>query len=321
MASAARCPAAATRALRVRSRDAGARRLASLLVIVLIQGVVAISAWAACPPPKLSRTSLEALAADGWREPDAARRDALAVDLLDCLADPDSQLRDTLAFTGLMTWLRAGVVSGPTLRTLGERLQATLAAPDPDGFRAPFSALALAEVARVDRRQPFWTPAERRAVVDAGARYLRSVRDYRGFDPVQGWRHGVAHGADLLMQLALNPALERAELDQVLAAVAAQAVPESHFYVFGEGERLARPVIAVAQRNLHDAEWWSAWFGRIALAGRIEPGAPTTLAALARAHNARALLLPLAVALNDSGDAALKARLAPALSAALHTLW
>ena len=31
-----------------------------------------------------------------------------------------------------------------------------------------------------------------------------SVRDYRGFDAKQGWRHGVAHGADLLLQLSRN---------------------------------------------------------------------------------------------------------------------
>jgi hypothetical protein len=45
------------------------------------------------------------------------------------------------------------------------------------------------------------------------------------------------------------------------------------------------------------------------------------LAALARQHNAKLLLLTLYAALQESGDAALKARLLPGLSVALHTLW
>jgi hypothetical protein len=48
------------------------------------------------------------------------------------------------------------------------------------------------------------------------------VSDYRGFDDKEGWRHGVAHGSDWLMQLALNPALDRGQLDQMLAAIATQ---------------------------------------------------------------------------------------------------
>lgn len=51
------------------------------------------------------------------------------------------------------------------------------------------------------------------------------MRDLRGFDAVQGWRHGVAHGADLLLQLALNPALRRVQAEALLAAIASQVLP------------------------------------------------------------------------------------------------
>ena len=77
-----------------------------------------------------------------------------------------------------------------------------------DGFAQPFAALALAEVARVDRVAPIFTADERAVLVTAATNYVRSVRDYRGFDDVQGWRHGVAHGADFLMQLVLNGELD-----------------------------------------------------------------------------------------------------------------
>src|SRR5690606_22331598 len=96
------------------------------------------------------------------------------------------------------------------------------------------------------------TPAQRIALVTTATTYVEGVRDWRGFDETDGWRHGVAHGADLLMQLALNPALEKPQLDPILAAVARQVAPAGHFYIYGEPERLARPVVFALQRGLHD---------------------------------------------------------------------
>ena len=101
-------------------------------------------------------------------------------------------------------------------------------------------------------------------MVDKAADYVESVQDYRGFDDKQGWRHGVAHGADWLMQLALNPALDRAQAGRILAAVATQAVPESaHAYVFGEQGRLVRPVVAVARHGLLTDADWATWFASL----------------------------------------------------------
>ncbi len=50
-------------------------------------------------------------------------------------------------------------------------------------------------------------------MVDAAVAWMKSVQDYRGFEPGAGRRRAVAHGADLLTQLALNPAVERTQLD------------------------------------------------------------------------------------------------------------
>lgn len=289
----------------------------AVLALLLPLGVAAQP----CPPPDAPVERLRALAAARWKLDDDALRGRIAQGLVPCLASPDPELRDTLAFEGLTAWMRGGQLSAEVARDLGRQAQALLFAPDAAGFGPPFAALLLAEVARADRLKPLWTAAERDAVVEAAARFLAEVRDYRGYDPREGWRHAVAHGADLLMQLALNPLLDRAQLDRILEAVRAQATPATHFYVFGEGERLARPVIFVARRGLHTEAEWTAWLGRIALAGAPERGAPPQLAALARAHNAKALLLPLYASLQEGGDAPMRQRLMPGLSAALRTLW
>ncbi len=63
------------------------------------------------------------------------------------------------------------------------------------------------------------------AYVEIAALYVFTITDYRGFDPKAGWRHGVVYGADLPTQLALNAAVDRASVDRLLSAVAAQAAP------------------------------------------------------------------------------------------------
>ena len=273
---------------------------------------------AACPPASADRAALEALARAGWKLDDDRRRQALALELLDCLADPDPTLRDDLAFAAIQRWSRGRQLAPATLQTIRATLVARLAADDPAGFARPFAALVLAEVARADRVAPFLSTDERAALVRAGTAYLANVRDYRGFDEREGWRHGVAHGADLMLQLALNPALDRAQLDGLLAAIAAQVMPAGHFYVYGEGDRLMAPVFYIGRRGVLSSDDWSAWFA--ALASRLPHGAPATQAALAARHDLAQFLLPLYASLREQGTPEMQARMLPGVTAALRAL-
>ena len=271
---------------------------------------LSMSTWAiaACPPEGTDAASLQLLKQQQFVLEDAGARDALALGLVDCLGSPDPALRDGIAFEGLTAWLRGKQLDETTRRALRTRLYALLDAEDTDGFQRPFAALVLSEVARTDRIEPWMSAQERDAMVSRAADYVSSVRDYRGFDNAQGWRHGVAHGSDWLMQLALNPALDRAQADRILAAVAVQAVPESaHAYVFGEAGRLARPVVYVAQRGLLSEAEWIAWFG--ALPARL--GDPAQAYAdeawLARRHDLMAFLSALHLEAVESKDPKIQA--------------
>lgn len=184
---------------------------------------------------------------------------AVVLDLAACLADPDPQARDHFAFETLSAWMRGNLLDAATLRALLVDLEARLGAVDPDGFERPFAALALSEVARVDRLAPFLSDAERAELLAKALAYFTTVRDYRGFDVREGWRHGVAHGADLLLQLALNPAFGAPELARIRDAVATQITPAGHSYTFGEPDRLARPILAIAGRNVFTEQDWRAW--------------------------------------------------------------
>jgi hypothetical protein len=260
---------------------------ALLLISACASAPVEARPMNACRPAGYDRARLEALKAAEWAVAGDAERNALAIALAECLGDPDPSLRDGIAYEALSAWMRGRVVSAETLAALNANLQAKLTAPDPQGFERPFAALVLSEVARTDRIDPWLTPAQRTELVGAAVAYVSSVRDYRGYDERQGWRHGVAHGADVLMQLSLNPALGREDLLRIADAVASQVAPDGHFYIYGESERLAAPILYAARRGLITEEEWTRYFARIA-ALIDEPF--TTQAGLAQRHNVNAFL-------------------------------
>lgn len=301
--------------------------LISVGIGVVMGLAAATGAWAqaACPPQPWSLSALQQLKAAQWKLADAPARDALALALVPCLADANPALRDGIAFEGLSAWMRAKQLSVGTLRQLDRALRAQLAdaASDQAGFARPFAALVLSELARADRLQAYLSDEERQALVDAASNYLRGVRDYRGFISGEGWRHGVAHGADLAMQLALNPALNAAQLDELVTAVQAQIAPAGeHFYIYGEGERLARPIFYAARRGLLTPQRWEAFVQAVASPAPWPSWdrALESQAGLARLHNVKAFLLILSHNVAGSADPAVQAALGTLLPSALKTL-
>ncbi|HEY2345961.1 MAG TPA: DUF2785 domain-containing protein [Xanthomonadaceae bacterium] len=272
----------------------------------LLAGLLALlmaPAFAACPPEGQTADSLKQLKALKFQTSDANDQKKLAMGLLDCLGDPDPVMRDDIAYEALTAWMRAGAFDADTLRAMRDALYAQLDGDDPQGFRKPYAALVLSEVARTDRLKPWMTAEERAAMVEKAAGFLEGLNDYRAFDDKEGWRHGVAHGSDWLMQLALNTTLERAQTDRILAAVAVQVVPDAApAYAAGEPGRLARPVIYIAQRGIYTQKDWDGWFGK--LVPRIgDPAlAYNDSHWLARRHDLMAFLMSLYIEADQSDD-------------------
>ncbi len=232
--------------------------------------------------------------------------------LVVCLASPDPELRDQLAYTGLANLLRDHRPTVEQLEFLTGQLYKLLQQPDPAGVAHPFGILVLAEVARTDRIEAWMSPGQRQDLVDKACSYLEAISDYRGFDPQVGWRHGVAHGADLAMQLTLNPALSRAQQLQLMRAIAQQVAP-GHAYHFGEPERLARPVLFIARRDELEQEDWQSWFAELADPAPLSNWGAVWQDAdgLARRHNLRAFALEIylnATLSEESGIQALEPR-------------
>lgn len=292
------------------------------LPLLLVLWLLCATASAACPPPGYDSDQLAALRTKAFVLDDDAARNRLALALLDCLGAADPTLRDGTAFEALSVWLRGDLLTPTTRESLLDSLLLMLqpTTPDDAGFRRPFAALVLSEVARTDRIAPWLDTTQREALVASATHYLLSVDDYRGFDDREGWRHGVAHGSDLLLQLVLNPALNSAQIERALAAIARQvAPPGEHAYVFGEPERLARPVLYAALRETRTPQQWQEWFATLAAPAPLSDwrAAFQSRAGLARRHNVRAFLSAIYLGSRDTEEPKL-APLAPMALAALR---
>ncbi len=268
------------------------------LVVSYIAFAFSIIAWlpaqaSTCKPLGLDKDALLQLNEQGYEIADADRRERFAIELVECLGDPDPQIRDDIAFDGFVTILRGKQLRDDTVRTLLSAMTSLLNSDEDDqaGFRKPFLALSLAEIARADRIDEIFSAAERAALVTDSTIYMRSISDYRGFDVEEGWRHGVAHTADLQMQLTLNSTVTQEQLVQMRDSIATQVAPQGdHFYIYGESGRLARPILFMAARDAFTEQQWIDWFAGLASADPYETWSDvfSSQAGLAKLHNTRA---------------------------------
>jgi hypothetical protein len=277
-----------------------------------------------CLADKWSKSQLLALKDANFKIENEAKREQLAIAMLNCLAHPDPELRDGIAFEGLSKWLRTNSLKNEILIKMLNTLQPVLNAQvdDVNGVYKPFAALVLSELARVDRKSAYLTDKQRQTLVKEATSYVENQRDYRGFDSQLGWLHGVAHGADLLLQLSLNPQVNKAQLDIILHALSSQVkANDAHFYVYGEPKRLAMPLVYVFLRNEHSDEDWKNWIERVTDSAPLSNWgqAYKNQKSLAQLHNLQSFLYSLYASIKNSKNEVLLSMI-PELEKAIRTV-
>ena len=126
-------------------------------------------------------------------------------------------------------------------------------------FKRSFSALSLSVIAAADLSAPFLEPREVNAFFDRVLDYFQRERDLRGFDPVHGWMHTVAHTSDTLKFLARNPRLAAGGDVRLLAAVRAKLESHDAVFTWGENDRMALALHSAVRRPDADTAALSAW--------------------------------------------------------------
>jgi uncharacterized protein DUF2785 len=263
-------------------------------------------AHASVPPADDARAKWLAVAESKDMAPPAGTTMAAALpELVAYLGSPDPVRRDHIGYEVLARWISSGKLVDADARELARKLRDNLApAPEVrDGvFLRSFSALVLAEIVRRDRKTPFLSDDDRRAILKTAHDYAERETDLRGHTGDTGWAHAAAHTADLLASLARLPAFTDADRAQILDATAS-FVTRRHGQIlaYGEDGRLAVSVVAAAAGGL-SAEAIDAWIAKLK-APLVEPATHQFDAALfAAKRNARNLLFSVYVQIS-AGDA------------------
>lgn len=259
------------------------------------------------------------------RPPGVSARDLL-IEMNPLLGSTDPVLRDEVAYGAAERWLLRDQALTPddlrAVRTLWlTNLSRGLGSVGTDEvFARSFSALCLSLVAAADLRTPFMTSDEAQGMLERLLDYFARERDVRGFDPVTGWMHSVAHTADALKFVARNPRLPAGVDRRLLDAVQAKLASIDTVLAWGEPDRLAWALHAAVRRTDADAAalrtFTAFWTGEHRALWANGPHVDA--ARFARVENAKQVLRSLHAALvMDQAPTATGAAAATTILAAL----
>lgn len=197
-----------------------------------------------------------------YKVPEGFSAHELALVMLDYLGDIDSELRDRLIYTTFWKWFNAGHFSTEQMRQileivldekhlfhgLGESFTDTV-------FMRTFSALIVALVVLMHRKERFLSQAELLDIKAKVIEYMAKEKDVRGYVEEGGWAHSAAHGSDVLDELALCEEFGREDLLDILQAIKDKVSIRYHAYICYEDERLGIAANSLIGRDvLSEAE-------------------------------------------------------------------
>lgn len=189
----------------------------------------------------------------------------LTRELFSYLGNTDPELRDDIGYTIYANWLKQERYSAREIRGHIKELLANLdkgiGETESDSvFLRSFSALFLAEIVHNDNKRKFLERPNIQTIFEKGTAYIAAEKDPRGYVPIKGWAHALAHSADLMLVLAKNRHIESANLYKMLYVISGKIIHTvNYIYIHNEDERLASAVIQVLRRDSISMEELKHW--------------------------------------------------------------
>ena len=207
----------------------------------------------------------KAVQGNDYKVPEGHTVKSLTPELLSFLGSTDPELRDELAYAILVEWVEHDLYSPDDLRqiiaSLNANLEVGIGETETDlVFLRAFSILTLALIVYYDNKKSFLKSEEIEVILGKGLGYLAAEKDPRGYVPVKGWAHALAHTADLLLVLAENKNTGTTEHIRILSEIAQKLTNKTRWvYVHGEDDRLSATVLMIFQRGLLDPPVIKEW--------------------------------------------------------------
>jgi Protein of unknown function (DUF2785) len=208
------------------------------------------------------------------------RAQQLLPEMLHHIGNPDFELRDTLIYFTLATWIGKNMFDSSELRTL---LQTTLdenhllchiGEENTDSvFTRSFSVLLIPPILHVHIENAFFSLEEIQWVWRKLQHYLLNEKDLRGYVRGKSWAHAVAHTADALDELVQCSEIGRKQLLEMLELITKVASTEKNVYTHGEDERLSLAIVTIFKRSEltteEKVEWLESFTPEVQQAGPL----------------------------------------------------
>ncbi|MDX1379122.1 MAG: DUF2785 domain-containing protein [Anaerolineales bacterium] len=248
------------------------------------------------------------LAKNGYKIPEGHTLEELTETLFGYLGSTDPDLRDDIAYIVYANFLKREMYSQDEVRAHVNKLLANLQngigeTGTDSVFLRTFSVLLLAEIVYRDNKSPILDEKQVREILEKGLGYLEAEKDPRGYVPVKGWAHALAHTSDLLLELGKSRFFNKDDLESILNGISNKLVHSTDWiYIHGEDERLANAVIAILQRDLVTQEFLRSWLKSLIEPEKSWKGAYMDEGLANAIHNVRNFLRSVSEAIRNSDD-------------------
>ncbi|WP_407272443.1 DUF2785 domain-containing protein [Radiobacillus sp. PE A8.2] len=194
-------------------------------------------------------------------EKDKDKNVLLVKSMLSYIGTTDSELRDHLIYSTfcqcvidnlfdhqLLSGLLDYCLSESLLfKGIGEKDTDTV-------FTRSFSSLFIAVTLYKDNRDDFLPANVVSNAKDSLIKYINLENDLRGFVPMKGWAHSIAHVADAIDELVQSKKIEQNDYLEILTTLWNKMFTSNSVYIHGEDERILRPIRVMLDKGLEISE-------------------------------------------------------------------
>ena len=177
--------------------------------------------------------------------------------MIEQIGSIDRELRDQLIYTSffqliieknlleheLLTELLEVALNDLLLKGIGEEGTDTV-------FTRSFTTLLIALILSRDNEDDFLNPNTILRVMDKLMEYITLEKDLRGFVPVKGWAHSIAHVADAFDELAKSKKVHKEHFGGMLRALWNKVLVSNSVYIHAEDERILVPILEMLEQGL-----------------------------------------------------------------------
>ncbi len=186
--------------------------------------------------------------------------------MLDYIGVEDAVLRDDLIYDIFAEWIEEDRFSFEQLEeflhiTMDDRhlMYGIGTQKDNTVFTRTFSALILASILCKNNQKGFLSPEIIAQTIGRVEEYFVLEKDLRGYVVGSGWAHSVAHGADVINELAKCDSLNKDDLLRLLKILQLKICQGVYVYVDREPDRLSVAVRSILSRMLLDEKDVRIW--------------------------------------------------------------